>query len=124
MEDRERMGPEPRCGLVRLLPAAFAENLLAGAYASLVHKACRASACTLLHHTRRRPPLMLAHGRTRLLTRWNHCIRHAHAVRAPKEDSRWPGWELVVGIEVHAQIKSRRKLFSGESLPSALSLHL
>ncbi|RDX53808.1 Glutamyl-tRNA-Gln amidotransferase B subunit, partial [Lentinus brumalis] len=29
-------------------------------------------------------------------------------------DARWPGWELVVGIEVHAQIKSRRKLFSGE----------
>ncbi|KAJ8593154.1 Glutamyl-tRNA amidotransferase B subunit [Rhizopogon salebrosus TDB-379] len=27
-------------------------------------------------------------------------------------DKRWPGWEVVVGIEVHAQIKSRRKLFS------------
>ncbi|KAN0097054.1 GatB/GatE catalytic domain containing protein [Tylopilus felleus] len=32
--------------------------------------------------------------------------------RAPREDKRWPGWEVVVGIEVHAQIKSRRKLFS------------
>ncbi|KAG8897637.1 hypothetical protein FRB99_008021, partial [Tulasnella sp. 403] len=28
---------------------------------------------------------------------------------------RWHGWETIIGIEVHAQIKSRRKLFS-ESL--------
>jgi hypothetical protein len=28
-------------------------------------------------------------------------------------DSRWPGWQIVIGIEVHAQIKSRLKLFSG-----------
>lgn len=27
-------------------------------------------------------------------------------------DKRWPGWDVVVGIEVHAQIKSRTKLFS------------
>ncbi|KAG2141552.1 GatB/GatE catalytic domain-containing protein [Suillus cothurnatus] len=27
-------------------------------------------------------------------------------------DKRWPGWQVVIGIEVHAQIKSRRKLFS------------
>lgn len=40
--------------------------------------------------------------------------RLLHAKRVYKEDSRWPGWEVVVGIEVHAQIKSRRKLFSGE----------
>ncbi|KAF8437251.1 Glutamyl-tRNA amidotransferase B subunit [Boletus edulis BED1] len=32
--------------------------------------------------------------------------------RAVREDKRWPGWEVVVGIEVHAQVKSRRKLFS------------
>ncbi|OAX34793.1 Glutamyl-tRNA amidotransferase B subunit [Rhizopogon vinicolor AM-OR11-026] len=32
--------------------------------------------------------------------------------REPIHDKRWPGWEVVVGIEVHAQIKSRRKLFS------------
>ncbi|KDQ08250.1 hypothetical protein BOTBODRAFT_59456 [Botryobasidium botryosum FD-172 SS1] len=30
-------------------------------------------------------------------------------------DTRWPGWQPVIGIEVHAQIKSREKLFS-ESL--------
>lgn len=30
-------------------------------------------------------------------------------------DSRWPGWQIVIGIEVHAQIKSRLKLFSGLS---------
>jgi GatB/GatE catalytic domain len=35
--------------------------------------------------------------------------------RACIHDKRWPGWEVVVGIEVHAQIKSRRKLFSGMS---------
>lgn len=29
-------------------------------------------------------------------------------------DYRWPGWQVVVGIEVHAQIKSRKKLFSGK----------
>ncbi|KAJ7070007.1 Glutamyl-tRNA amidotransferase subunit B, mitochondrial [Mycena amicta] len=27
-------------------------------------------------------------------------------------DQRWPGWEVVIGIETHAQIKSRQKLFS------------
>ncbi|KAH7919539.1 Glutamyl-tRNA amidotransferase B subunit [Leucogyrophana mollusca] len=36
-----------------------------------------------------------------------------HGSREAKQDKRWPGWEVVVGIEVHAQIKSRRKLFSG-----------
>ena len=38
-----------------------------------------------------------------------------HDVRSYKEDSRWPGWQVVIGIEAHAQIKSRRKLFSGVS---------
>lgn len=65
---------------------------------------------------------MLAHGRTRLLTRTSLFKRQAHAVRAHKEDARWPGWELVIGIEVHAQIKSRRKLFSGESYTAVASL--
>lgn len=36
-----------------------------------------------------------------------------HNVRAYKEDKRWPGWQVIIGIEAHAQIKSRRKLFSG-----------
>ncbi|CAK5269813.1 unnamed protein product [Mycena citricolor] len=34
-------------------------------------------------------------------------------------DRRWPGWEVVVGIETHAQIASRHKLFS-DSLNSTL----
>ena len=38
-----------------------------------------------------------------------------HDVRPYKEDSRWPGWQVVIGIETHAQIKSRWKLFSGAS---------
>ncbi|KAI0650451.1 Glutamyl-tRNA-Gln amidotransferase B subunit [Trametes meyenii] len=63
---------------------------------------------------------MLAHGRARLITRRTTWIRNLHTIRVHKEDSRWPGWELIVGIEVHAQIKSRRKLFS-ESLASDTS---
>lgn len=59
---------------------------------------------------------MLAHGRAHLLTRKILQSRNAHIARNHKEDPRWPGWELVVGIEVHAQIKSRRKLFSGEHI--------
>ncbi|KAF8592765.1 Glutamyl-tRNA amidotransferase B subunit [Ramaria rubella] len=31
--------------------------------------------------------------------------------------NRWPGWDIVIGIEVHAQIKSRRKLFSESPTP-------
>ncbi|KAG6330919.1 hypothetical protein ID866_8169 [Astraeus odoratus] len=38
--------------------------------------------------------------------------RGIHARRGGLEDKRWPGWEVVIGIEVHAQIKSRKKLFS------------
>ncbi|KAH9948793.1 Glutamyl-tRNA amidotransferase B subunit [Amylocystis lapponica] len=45
------------------------------------------------------------------------CVRHIPALRralsrAASDDPRWPGWAVVVGIEVHAQIKSRHKLFS------------
>ncbi|KAG8218999.1 glutamyl-tRNA(Gln) amidotransferase subunit B [Butyriboletus roseoflavus] len=39
-------------------------------------------------------------------------FRGLHGEHAIREDKRWPGWEVIVGIEVHAQIKSRRKLFS------------
>ena len=43
------------------------------------------------------------------------CTGLANTVRTPLEkDIRWPGWEVVIGIEVHAQIKSREKLFSRE----------
>ncbi|TBU33054.1 Glutamyl-tRNA amidotransferase B subunit [Dichomitus squalens] len=55
---------------------------------------------------------MLAYGRARLSKCLTRLSRQAHSVRTLKEDLRWPGWELVIGIEVHAQIKSRRKLFS------------
>ena len=36
-----------------------------------------------------------------------------HDIRGYQEDPRWPGWQVIVGIETHAQIKSRQKLFSG-----------
>ncbi|KAH9045301.1 glutamyl-tRNA amidotransferase [Lactarius pseudohatsudake] len=35
-----------------------------------------------------------------------------NTVRTFEKGNRWPGWEVVIGIEVHAQIKSRKKLFS------------
>ncbi|KAJ7211482.1 Glutamyl-tRNA amidotransferase subunit B, mitochondrial [Mycena haematopus] len=45
-----------------------------------------------------------------LLTRQLHRAFH---------DKRWPGWQVIIGIETHAQIKSRQKLFS-DSLTSSL----
>ncbi|KAF5363870.1 hypothetical protein D9756_000292 [Leucocoprinus leucothites] len=39
-----------------------------------------------------------------------------------KVDSRWPEWQVIIGIETHAQIKSRHKLFS-RSLTSMYSTH-
>jgi aspartyl-tRNA(Asn)/glutamyl-tRNA(Gln) amidotransferase subunit B len=42
-----------------------------------------------------------------------HARRLFHDIRVYQEDKRWPGWQVVVGIETHAQIKSRHKLFSG-----------
>ena len=42
--------------------------------------------------------------------------RRFHDIRPYNEDPRWPGWQVVVGIETHAQIKSRRKLFSGMAI--------
>ncbi|KAI0698570.1 Glutamyl-tRNA amidotransferase B subunit [Cytidiella melzeri] len=55
---------------------------------------------------------MLA-GRGRITRRLDrYSIRSAHQLRASAQDKRWPGWAVVVGIEVHAQIKSREKLFS------------
>ncbi|KAG0702424.1 GatB/GatE catalytic domain-containing protein [Suillus ampliporus] len=38
-------------------------------------------------------------------------LRQIHT-REAIHDKRWPGWQVIVGIEVHAQIQSRRKLFS------------
>ena len=58
--------------------------------------------------------LMLAsRGQTfrRLTPRYS---RSVHQIRDSIPDKRWPGWAVVVGIEVHAQIKSREKLFSSK----------
>ena len=38
--------------------------------------------------------------------------RWIHHAREVKEDPRWPGYEVVIGIETHVQLKSRQKLFS------------
>ncbi|KAJ7134432.1 Glutamyl-tRNA amidotransferase B subunit [Mycena epipterygia] len=40
-------------------------------------------------------------------------------LRRAFHDQRWPGWQVIIGIETHAQIKSREKLFSN-SLTSSL----
>lgn len=49
-----------------------------------------------------------------LLLRNFHRIRSFRAERTYHEDPRWSGWEVVVGLEVHAQLKTRKKLFSGQ----------
>lgn len=41
-------------------------------------------------------------------------VRFLHQRRPPVSDRRWPGWAIVVGLEVHAQVKTREKLFSGQ----------
>jgi aspartyl-tRNA(Asn)/glutamyl-tRNA(Gln) amidotransferase subunit B len=38
---------------------------------------------------------------------------------APR-DRRWPDWQVVLGVETHAQIRARRKLFSRASLPHSI----
>ncbi|KZT42924.1 Glutamyl-tRNA amidotransferase B subunit [Sistotremastrum suecicum HHB10207 ss-3] len=38
---------------------------------------------------------------------------------ATSPELRWPGWAVVIGIETHVQIKSRQKLFSNGTHPSA-----
>ncbi|KAJ7712418.1 glutamyl-tRNA amidotransferase [Mycena metata] len=43
----------------------------------------------------------------------------AGRLRRAYHDQRWPGWQVVIGIETHAQIKSRQKLFS-DSFTSSL----
>ncbi|KAJ3500203.1 hypothetical protein NLJ89_g9899 [Agrocybe chaxingu] len=43
-------------------------------------------------------------------------FRAFHDLRTYQEDVRWPGWQVIIGIETHAQLKSRRKLFSGAQL--------
>ena len=123
-EDREQVTrPEPRRDGApgRLLPSG--ENLkwalmvpvvLGGESASRPRTGAPTGlSLSLGRRTRTTERHMLSHGKARLLTRTALCTRRAHTARSHKEDPRWPGWDVVVGIEVHAQIKSRRKLFSG-----------
>lgn len=39
-------------------------------------------------------------------------VHDARSHEHHKVDQRWPEWQVVIGVETHAQIKSRRKLFS------------
>ena len=45
-------------------------------------------------------------------SRWSRS--HSTLPNNARSDPRWLGWQVVIGIEVHAQVKSRKKLFSGE----------
>ena len=56
----------------------------------------------------------------RISSRWSRS--HSTLASNASGDPRWPGWQVIVGIEVHAQIKSRKKLFSGERSHSRKSL--
>ncbi|KAF5333549.1 hypothetical protein D9611_002729 [Ephemerocybe angulata] len=42
----------------------------------------------------------------------HYSTRLIHSEREVRKDPRWPGYEVVIGIETHAQLKSRQKLFS------------
>lgn len=66
---------------------------------------------------------MLARSRTSSLRTPHrlYCTGLTNTVRTFEKGNQWPGWEVVIGIEVHAQIKSRKKLFSRESLTQANS---
>ena len=58
-------------------------------------------------------PLAHRRGITFATRRVFHDARsHEHT----KVDQRWPEWQVVIGVETHAQIKSRRKLFSSRSI--------
>lgn len=56
---------------------------------------------------------------------WPRIIRQDYRLlHTGTHDQRWPSWEVVIGIEVHAQIKSRAKLFSGQLVIRAISARL
>ncbi|KAF8514854.1 Glutamyl-tRNA amidotransferase B subunit [Hysterangium stoloniferum] len=52
-----------------------------------------------------------------IISKFHHVIKSSSIKRALKTTS-WPGWEVVIGVEVHAQIKTRQKLFSASSTSS------
>jgi aspartyl-tRNA(Asn)/glutamyl-tRNA(Gln) amidotransferase subunit B len=53
---------------------------------------------------------------TAMAARAMESLRHEHAMSAQDEPSKLiRGWEVVVGLEVHAQVASKAKLFSGAS---------
>ncbi|KAI9513292.1 Glutamyl-tRNA amidotransferase B subunit [Russula earlei] len=47
---------------------------------------------------------------------------HANTVRRSEQGGPWPGWQVVIGIETHAQLKSREKLFSQTWTPDLNSV--
>ncbi|KAJ6557310.1 Glutamyl-tRNA amidotransferase subunit B, mitochondrial [Mycena vulgaris] len=56
-----------------------------------------------------------------------HTSSLARQFRRAFHDQRWPGWQVVIGIETHAQIQSRQKLFSNaltSSLGEAPNIHV
>ncbi|KAJ3573020.1 hypothetical protein NP233_g2699 [Leucocoprinus birnbaumii] len=53
--------------------------------------------------------------RNLLDARYFRLFHDARSHEPVKADPRWPGWQVVIGIETHAQIKSTHKLFSQSS---------
>ncbi|KAI0254809.1 Glutamyl-tRNA amidotransferase B subunit [Lactifluus subvellereus] len=66
---------------------------------------------------------MFVRSRTSLLRtpRRPYSTNQTNSIRSFNQDSRWPGWQVIIGIEVHAQIKSREKLFSHAWTPDLRS---
>ncbi|KAI0005114.1 Glutamyl-tRNA amidotransferase B subunit [Russula compacta] len=54
---------------------------------------------------------MALRSRTSSLRSLRRLYGTTNAIKLEKDD-RWSGWQVIIGIEVHAQIKSRKKLFS------------
>lgn len=58
------------------------------------------------------PTLKFSHGHARHILRF-----HSTTTRGSLKE----GWEAVIGIEVHAQINTKSKLFSGNEIASRYS---
>lgn len=52
-----------------------------------------------------------------------HVARGTASNESASDDAKLAAWELTVGLEIHAQLNTKRKLFSGTSLGLDASLY-
>lgn len=52
-----------------------------------------------------------------------HVARGTASNESASEDAKLAAWDLTVGLEIHAQLNTERKLFSGTSLRLDASLY-